>query len=1369
MSQQHPTNHHADNHKGDPVSNNSTPEDTASTQTIASTQIKRGAVRVRRLIKNTVRSLIYVPLGILLLVALLVATPFGSHISVFVADKFVPGLSLEYQSGSLNSDLSVTDVSWHNDMVDVAVNQARLDWRPWCLIKAAVCVNALQADGVTVKLTTAKNASAAPAADATPTADSAAFSLPFSIQLSSAKLSNIDVAINAGRYQAAEVNLSANWQKSGLTVERLTSDKLAVNIPRSTTPDNNTDTGWPLAQLPTIQLPFPIAVNMARLQNSSLTLADNKQQIPLLVLLANMQQSQLALGQLTVVHKLGAISVKGDADLSGNYPLKLQAQVAMATLPAALKVRTSSTNDKKAKVNNKANAPHQDDNMVQDALLSLSGSLADLTVRAELDGSQQGKLDAHIDLTDAQLPYRVHLAGHKLQWPFNQPQYRAENLVFASEGNLNEQHADINGQLFSPFVSAITLNGSLVNKNQQVHIKQLAVNTDAGSIALDGQLDYSKGISWQINSQLQQLDLSALQLLQQPPANATARNNTADTPNSGYQLPESNISGPLHSQGFYRDGHWQVALNDVALSGVADQLPFSIQGDIRANDSLKLHTNRLSITALNSKLFMQGSAGDDWNLHGQVDIPDLAQWLPQAYGSFTSKLAVSGDAKQPKVTLVGQLNNAGYQNYKVSAVTIDGNYQPFKAHAFQLALSSGEIAKGQQLLGALNAKLGGDLHQQQFDVALAGDYPLQLQGSNQYDNKQQKIALKVSKLATQGKFGDWQLAKPVTLDYQFASQQHAAQGTLAPFCITSTDNQLCLTDDVNLADPRLKLNYHGKPSTALAAFLPEGIEWHGDASMNATLHLPPQAKPTAEVKFSLAPGVITFTQQTKNSETVRYQDGVISATLDDDWLHTTMTLDAGDLVKVNANLDIATAPTHQLQGNVQLERFNLKFFEQVIPQFQTLEGLLNTDVSISGTLAQPLISGSAKLASGALVLSNNPTRIDEVALTANFDGQHVNLDGNWRMGKGKAQVSGDIHWPNGKAIGEIKVRGDKLTVIQPPLAIVDVSPDLTVNLGDTIHVSGNVAIPTGSITISSLPAGGVSKSSDVVFDDTESERTAQQVATPITADVDVSIGDKLAIDGYGLKAMLNGTVNVRQAAGKPAQVYGNISLKDGTYKFMSQTLTISRGELQFVGPPQVPTLNIEATREIKDEDLVAGVRITGNALKPQVTLFSNPAREQAEVLSYILQGKGFDSTEDNSSMMIGAAVSLGSQFSGGGSAMGNISNTAAGLVEMFGFNNVQLDTDNEGKVAISGYIGKDLMLKYGVGVFTPGYEVTVRYYLLSQLYLESVSSTIGQSLDIYYSFDIEGDKDDIDDDTAKSPPDDAAAKPADNRASASGN
>ncbi|WP_052074700.1 autotransporter assembly complex protein TamB [Shewanella mangrovi] len=1262
-------------------------------------------LRVRRWLKNTVRSLIYVPLLLLLIIALLVATPFGSNVTVKLANQWVPGLTLQYRSGSLNSHLSLENIRWQNNNIDIKLAKAEFDWRPRCLLKAEVCVDALHADEINVAIQTYDNNQVDDTKQkAKDELEQSNFALPFKISLGNANLNTIDIKINKMRYQAESIDINADWGQQGIIVQRLVGRELML-APGSADKSANDDDTWPLANLPTVAVPFPIQVKMARLEGTTLELADTKEQFPLLVLLGQINRSHLDVAQLTLVHRFGAISVKGSADLTANYPAKLQAQIAMEQLPGS------------------------DEKIVQDAQLSLQGDMAKLSLTAFLSGTQNAELDAEIALSDPALPYQININHGQLQWPFNQPQYRTEALTLTSQGSLAAQQATLNGTLFTPFVEAVTLNGTVHHQQQQLDLDNLNVETSAGNVTFNGLLNYAKGLNWQLDAQVADLNLGAINLVTQTGKTPLSQASTA----SAFRLPDSNIAGPITSSGQYQQGHWRIALENIALTGSADQLPFALQGNVNASDGFTLHSDGLTLTALNSRFFVKGNAGESWDLEGELKVPDLAQWLPKGYGNLNANLSVDGDAQQPRVKVDGKLLAAGWQGYKIEALTIAGHYQPLQQHQFELALNSGHISLQRRLLGRLQGELSGNLSKQQFMLSLAGENSVTLTGHNQYDTSTQALALAINQLETSGNAGHWSLDQPITVEWA----QSSKAGSVTPFCLSAIDNQLCLRNQVDLQQPKLDINYQGQPSKALAAFLPNGINWQGSASMRALIDLPLNAKPTADIALNFDAGTVTFTQQTKNSETVNYQAGSILATLTADSFHSDVSLDAGELVKVDANVDISTDPRHQLSGQINVNRFNLKFFEQVIPQFQTLEGLLSSNIMLSGTLAEPLIHGNAALTQAALVLSNNPTKIDELLLNADFDGQHVQLAGDWQMGKGRAAVTGDIRWPNGKAEGNIYVKGNKLTVIQPPLAILNVSPDLQIALGDTIHISGNVDIPTGSITITQLPAGGVSVSQDVVFDDTQAEQIAQQASTPVTADIGINIGDKLKIDGYGLKAMLSGTLNLQQQVGKPVQIYGNINLKEGTYKFMSQTLTISRGELQFIGPPQVPTLNIEAIREIKDEDMVAGVRITGNALKPEVTLFSNPPKEQAEILSYILQGKGYDSSSDNSSMMIGAAISLGSQFSGGGSAMGNISNTAAGLVEMFGFNNVQLDTDNEGKVAISGYIGKDLMLKYGVGVFTPGYEVTVRYYLLSQLYLESVSSAIGQSLDIYYTFDID--------------------------------
>ena len=67
----------------------------------------------------------------------------------------------------------------------------------------------------------------------------------------------------------------------------------------------------------------------------------------------------------------------------------------------------------------------------------------------------------------------------------------------------------------------------------------------------------------------------------------------------------------------------------------------------------------------------------------------------------------------------------------------------------------------------------------------------------------------------------------------------------------------------------------------------------------------------------------------------------------------------------------------------------------------------------------------------------------------------------------------------------------------------------------------------------------------------------------------------------------------------------------------------------------------------------------------------------------------------------------------------------------------KLEVDGDGSEAsIAGYIGDRVYLKYAIGITEPINELTVRFYILSRLWAETVTG-LEESADIYYSFDIE--------------------------------
>lgn len=164
--------------------------------------------------------------------------------------------------------------------------------------------------------------------------------------------------------------------------------------------------------------------------------------------------------------------------------------------------------------------------------------------------------------------------------------------------------------------------------------------------------------------------------------------------------------------------------------------------------------------------------------------------------------------------------------------------------------------------------------------------------------------------------------------------------------------------------------------------------------------------------------------------------------------------------------------------------------------------------------------------------------------------------------------------------------------------------------------------------------------------------------------------------------------------------------------------------------PDQPYVNIEAIRnpEATEDDVTAGVRVTGLADEPKVEIFSDPAKSQQEALSYLLRGQGLGASGSDSDALTSALVGLGVAQSG--QVVGKIGET-------FGVSNLALDTAGVGdsqQVQVSGYVLPGLQVKYGVGIFDSLATLTLRYRLMPKLYLEAVSG-IDQALDVLYQFE----------------------------------
>jgi translocation and assembly module TamB len=210
------------------------------------------------------------------------------------------------------------------------------------------------------------------------------------------------------------------------------------------------------------------------------------------------------------------------------------------------------------------------------------------------------------------------------------------------------------------------------------------------------------------------------------------------------------------------------------------------------------------------------------------------------------------------------------------------------------------------------------------------------------------------------------------------------------------------------------------------------------------------------------------------------------------------------------------------------------------------------------------------------------------------------------------------------------------------------------------------------------------------------------------------LGKDVKLAGFGLDASVDGRLTVHETPGEATSGSGQIRVS-GIYKAYGQDLTIRQGQLLYAGTPlDNPQLNIVATRTTGE--ISAGLRIRGTAQSPELDVFSDPAMDQANALSYLVAGKPVDdlgSAEGEGDAVQAAARSLGT-------AAGGL--LAKGIGRRLGVDEVGVeDSEMIGGAALTvgQYLSPRVYLSYGIGLFEPGEVVTLRYKLSDELAVQA--------------------------------------------------
>uniref|UniRef100_UPI0020290AB7 translocation/assembly module TamB domain-containing protein n=1 Tax=Caballeronia sp. AZ10_KS36 TaxID=2921757 RepID=UPI0020290AB7 len=338
-----------------------------------------------------------------------------------------------------------------------------------------------------------------------------------------------------------------------------------------------------------------------------------------------------------------------------------------------------------------------------------------------------------------------------------------------------------------------------------------------------------------------------------------------------------------------------------------------------------------------------------------------------------------------------------------------------------------------------------------------------------------------------------------------------------------------------------------------------------------------------------------------------------------------------------------------------------------IPQLRTTGGLLGANyllggrlslhLVISGIVAKPKVSGMLTGDNLSVMVVDQGVQLKDgivrIVVSENLvDLQRVEFHG----GSGTLRATGKVRLDQQQPDLTASIIADKLELFASPDRELTLSGSATIADGGQqggMAINGNFTVEHALIDLpeSSAPELG----DDVMIERADgtikggNQPIAAATAKPVgpftpRATIAIDLGNRFRFKGAGADMGLAGTITVMSAPNMPLRAVGNVRVTPGsTYTAFGRKLDIEKGFFTFNGPVADPGLNILAMR--RNQEVAAGVEVTGTVQAPVVNLVSEPTVPDTEKLSWLLFGHGTDQGNNlgQQSAMTSALALLGSK------------------------------------------------------------------------------------------------------------------------------
>lgn len=382
-----------------------------------------------------------------------------------------------------------------------------------------------------------------------------------------------------------------------------------------------------------------------------------------------------------------------------------------------------------------------------------------------------------------------------------------------------------------------------------------------------------------------------------------------------------------------------------------------------------------------------------------------------------------------------------------------------------------------------------------------------------------------------------------------------------------------------------------------------------------------------------------------------------------------------------------------------------------------LSGTANVDFTLSGTLGAPILAGYVRLADGTYEnldigtlfrdLNAELTAEDVSTLTfsaAANDADDGTLSGTGRLTRnGDSEFSGDLSFTmdNTRLVrrDDVKVRGSgTMTYVLTP---------------DRDRLEGDVQVESAEVSLNASYVEPV-----VLLDVVDPSAPAPNggvVRVGKETDLAVRLTAPRGIDvvGRGLDSEWTADVLLGGTLAAP-ELEGSLDVLRGEFSFLGELFDLTRGQVLFTGGGKIdPDLSVVAERTTGG--ITAMLEVAGRASSPNITLASDPALPQDEILSRIIFGKSAGQLGPLEALQLAnAAVEL-TGLAGRGGVVGTLRRSVGLDVFRFG-------SDAGGSTIVVGErLSKNIFVGVEQGLEGQGSQVIIEWQLTNNLALKSTA------------------------------------------------